>query len=101
MRRAIIMTATAGLIAMVPLASASAAAPRPIILTCDDGQTYTTLQRPGTPVFKDTLSRAVLVIQSANGTDFTSVPERLRTTCNFLDDNGSPVVAEFLITPGG
>ncbi len=100
MRRAIVMIATAGLLALLPLASAAAADPRTVVLTCDNGRTYTTLQRPGTAVFKDTQSRAVLVIQSLNDTDFTGVPDRLRTTCTFRLE-GNTVVGEFLITPGG
>ncbi len=101
MRRAFVMTATAGLFALLPLAPAAAADPRTVVLTCDNGDTYTTLQRPGTAVFKDTQSRAVLVIQSVNDTDFTGVPDRLRTTCTFPASDGSTVVAEFLITPVG
>jgi len=69
------------------------------VLTCDNGRAYTTLQRPGTAVFKDTQSRAVLAIQSFNDTDFTGVPDRLRTRCSFQDDEGMAVVGEFLITP--
>jgi hypothetical protein len=70
------------------------------VLTCDDGRIYNTTQRPGTAVFKDTQSRAVLVIQAVNDTDFTGVPQRLRTRCTF-PDGGSVVVGEFLITPAG
>jgi hypothetical protein len=60
------MAATAGLFALLPLAPAAAAEPRTVVLTCDNGSTYTTLQRPGTAVFKDTQSRTVLVIQSVD-----------------------------------
>lgn len=101
MRRALAMTAMAGLVALLPLEPAAAADARTLVLTCDNGQTFTTLQRPGTAVFKDTQSRAVLVIQSANDTDFTAVPDRLRTRCTFTASDGSTVVAEFLITPAG
>lgn len=95
------MTATSVLLALLPLAPAAAAAPRTLVLTCENGRIYTTFQRPGTAVFKDTQSRAVLVIQSVNGTDFTGVPDRLRTMCTFPAGEGNTVVAEFLITPGG
>jgi hypothetical protein len=98
--RALAMIATAGLLASLPLAPAAAADAGTFVLTCGNGQTYTTLHRPGNPVFKDKQSRTVLVIQSAGGMDYTGVPDRLRTTCTFLS-GGSTVVAEFLITPAG
>jgi hypothetical protein len=100
MKRAIVIAVTGGLLALMPFTPASAAAPRTFVLTCDNGHTYATVQRPGTPVFSDTQSRAVLVIQAANNTDFTRVPDMLRTTCTFMDDE-STVVGEFLITPAG
>jgi hypothetical protein len=93
-----VITATAGLFALLPLAPAAAAEPREVVLKCDNGRTYTTLQRPGTAVFKDTKSRTVLVVQSVDDTDFTGVPDRLRTTCRFKTD-GEKHVGEFLITP--
>jgi hypothetical protein len=94
------MVVTVGLIALLPSTPAAAADAEEYVLTCDNGRTYTTLHRAGNPVFKDTHSRTVLVIQSVDGTDFTGVPDRLRTTCTFRSD-GRTVVAEFLITPGG
>jgi hypothetical protein len=90
------MAATAGLFALLPLAPAAAAEPRTVVLTCDNGSTYTTLQRPGTAVFKDTQSRTVLVIQSVDDQEFTGTPDPLRTTCTFENRSG-----EFLITPAG
>jgi hypothetical protein len=90
------MTATAGLLALLPLAPAAAAETRTVVLTCDNGRVYTTLQRPGTPVFKDTQSRTVLVVQSVDDTDFTGVPDQLRTSCTFEGR-----VGEFVITPLG
>jgi hypothetical protein len=95
------MAAAAGLFALLPLAPAAAAEPRTVVLNCDNGRTYITLQRPGTAVFKDTQSRTVLVIQSLDDTDFTGVPDRLRTTCTFEDFENEETtrVGEFLITP--
>ena len=40
-----------------------------------------------------------MVIQSVDDTDFTGVPDRLRTACTFQNDDGMPVAGEFLISP--
>ena len=100
-RIAVGLTATAGLCALLPLAPVTAAESREVVLTCDDGRTFTTQQRPGTAVFKDTQSRSVLVIQSFNGEDLSGTPDRLRTTCTFereaKDANGKNI---FSASPG-